>query len=81
MIQGMVGPLQVINTWRGWTQPLALREGTGTPCPWGGMKCIFSGNSIEMPGNDALRLAMISDVPCFVDKLQIVICVPSDAYV
>ena len=40
------------------------------------MKCIFSGTSIEMPGNDALRLAMISDVPCFVDRLQIVICVP-----
>ena len=41
---------------------------TGTPYSWGGMKCIFSGTSIEMPGNDALRLAMISDVPCFVDK-------------
>ena len=26
----------------------------GTPCPWGGMKCIFSGTSIGMPGNDAL---------------------------
>ena len=40
------------------------------------MKCIFSGTSIEMPGNDALRLAMNSDVPCSVNRLQIVICVP-----
>ena len=81
MIQGMVGPLQVTNTWRGWTQPLVLREGqtlNGYALPMGG---IFSGTSIEMPGNDALRLAMISDVPCFVDRLQIVICVPSDACV
>ena len=54
---------------------------TGTPCPWGGMKGICSGTGIEMPGNDALRLAMISDVPCFVDRLQMVICVPSDACV
>ena len=39
---------------------------TGTPCPWGGMKCIFSGNR---SGND-VRLAMNSDVPCSVDSLQ-----------
>ena len=61
MIQDMVGPLQDIKTWRGWTQPLLFEKAkpcTGTPCPWGGMKCIFSGTSIEMPGNDALRLAM-----------------------
>ena len=61
MIQDMVGSLYDI---------------TGMPCAWGGMKCIFSGTSIEMPGNDALRLAMISDVPCSVDRLQMVICVP-----
>ena len=42
---------------------LAMKPCTGMPYPWGGMKCIFSGTSIEMPGNDALRLAMISDFP------------------
>ena len=61
MLQDMVGPLQDIKTWRGWIQPLALREGQtlhGYALPCGDMKCIFSGTSIEMPGNDALRLAM-----------------------
>ena len=53
-----------------------VKRCTGTPCPWGGMKCIFSGTGIGMPGNDALRLAMNSDVPCSVDRLQMVICVP-----
>ena len=38
---------------------VCVRPCTGTPCPCGGMKCIFSGTSIEMPGNDALRLAMV----------------------
>ena len=61
MIQDMVGPLQNIKTWRGGHSPLLFEEAkpcTGTPCPCGGMKRIFSGTSIEMPGNDALRLAM-----------------------
>ena len=30
-----------------------------TPCPWGGLKYIFGGTSIEMPKNDALNLAMV----------------------
>ena len=61
MIQDMVGPLQDIKPGVVGLSPLLFEKAkpcTDTPCPWGDMKCIFSGTSIEMPGNDALRLAM-----------------------